>query len=209
MIYLYAISELPPSRQGAPGLDGAPLCATCAGGLHAVHSEHDVLDVTPTATALMAHEAVVDELLGAGAILPFRFGTALESERQLRELLEREQERFRALLARVRGRVELAVRVSVPSELAPATNGASYLSAKLARRRAGDQVLKPLEAFAAETARPASVDDPFIKASFLVPDADVERFAGAVRELQRSHPQLTLSCTGPWPPYSFVAEGSS
>ena len=41
-------------------------------------------------------------------------------------------------------------------------------------------------------------------ASYLVPTDGVERFAEQVRTVADRHPELWLSCTGPWPPYSFV-----
>jgi hypothetical protein len=41
-------------------------------------------------------------------------------------------------------------------------------------------------------------------ASYLVPSDGVERFAEQVRVVADRHPELWLSCTGPWPPYSFV-----
>jgi len=33
----------------------------------------------------------------------------------------------------------------------------------------------------------------------------VDAFAAAVARLQDEHPELSILCTGPWPPYSFVA----
>jgi hypothetical protein len=37
-----------------------------------------------------------------------------------------------------------------------------------------------------------------------VPRQRVEEFRDAVRELEQRHPDVTLVCTGPWPPYSFA-----
>jgi len=41
-------------------------------------------------------------------------------------------------------------------------------------------------------------------ASYLVRSDWVERFAEEVKRLAARNPELWLSCTGPWPPYSFV-----
>jgi hypothetical protein len=33
----------------------------------------------------------------------------------------------------------------------------------------------------------------------------VPAFRDEIERLQRGHPELTIVCTGPWPPYSFAA----
>jgi Gas vesicle synthesis protein GvpL/GvpF len=43
-------------------------------------------------------------------------------------------------------------------------------------------------------------------ASYLLPSDRVGVFTAEVEQLQQRHPQLSLTCTGPWPPYSFVSE---
>ena len=44
-----------------------------------------------------------------------------------------------------------------------------------------------------------------LRAAYLVPSADVERFLAAVTQMRRRHSELSFVCTGPWPPYSFAA----
>ena len=43
---------------------------------------------------------------------------------------------------------------------------------------------------------------------YLVPTENVAAFQRAVQHLQADHPELTIVCTGPWPPYSFGADGA-
>jgi gas vesicle protein GvpL/GvpF len=64
----------------------------------------------------------------------------------------------------------------------------------------------PLERLARESRRraprgPAEI----LRAAYLVDREIVDRFVGRVGELQAQHARLRLLCTGPWPPYSFVA----
>ncbi|MBV8431149.1 MAG: GvpL/GvpF family gas vesicle protein, partial [Solirubrobacterales bacterium] len=112
----------------------------------------------------------------------------------------------------VRGCVELAVRVSLPPVDTPGSrDGAAYVRARLAReqnsRAAVDRTLEPLAEHALLTHRRiGSAESSNLTASYLVPAADVGRFADRVRDLAREHAELSLSCTGPWPPYSFVGE---
>jgi hypothetical protein len=213
MIYLYAVCESLPGTLRTLGVEDAPLQIEEVAGLGAVFSVHADLDVTPTHTSLWAHEAVVDELLRAGTLLPLRFGTTLPDVQVLRDILRRDHKRFHALLERVRGRVELAVRVGVPVETADGRDGRSYLRARLATQRAGEEaaqlLLVPLAALASATERSRPGADPVVKASYLVPRDEVERFTVEVLELQERHPELSVSCTGPWAPYSFVRESLS
>ena len=211
MIYLYAIADGRPPAFSSAGIAGARVESTEAAGLCAVWSSHaDEADLAATPSALWAHEAVADELLQSAAVLPLRFGTTLSDEHAIRELLERDEQRFRKLLDRVRGHVELAVRVAVPETVPerPA-DGAAYVNARVASRQAREAaarvVLAPLEAVASASAQRHD-DAPVIRASYLVRPSEVEHFTSTVRRLQDAHPQLTLSCTGPWAPYSFVTE---
>lgn len=148
------------------------------GGLAAVCATVDEL---PPATreGYLEHEAVVESVMAQGPVLPFRFGTTVEARSELREMLEQQAGRFRRLLDDVRGRVELSVRAAQP--------GAS---------------------------RHASLEDlarasvPTGNGTAYLVDADaVTAFADRVRALQAEHPGADLSCTGPWPPYSFVGGG--
>ena len=43
-----------------------------------------------------------------------------------------------------------------------------------------------------------------LSASYLVDRDSVEEFRAAVAALDDEHADVTLVCTGPWPPYSFV-----
>jgi hypothetical protein len=210
MIYLYAVTEVAPCGFRCLGVDGEPVVSLAAGGLHLTHSVHrDGFEPPVAADALWAHEGIVDELLEAGAVLPFRFGTMLPDRAAAERLLMRERDRFTRRLAEVRGRVELAVRVAIPeSDDAAPANGATYLAARARERDAHEEVLAPLASLAAARSRRNPNAAQVISASYLVALDDVERFASAVRDLQESHPDLALSCTGPWAPYSFVEEGA-
>ena len=213
MIYLYAITDTRPPALTSTGIDGAEVQTSARAGLNAVWSVHsDDAELMPTPAALWEHEAVVDELLATGAVLPLRFGTTLRDADAVRDLLHRERRRFRTLLDRVRGHVELAVRVALPeSDGETPGDGAGYLRARVASQRereaAAQLVLAPLDRLAtASSHRPdrAAV----LRASYLVRPAEVERFAAALRGLQDAYPHLTVSCTGPWAPYSFAEEAA-
>jgi hypothetical protein len=53
--------------------------------------------------------------------------------------------------------------------------------------------------------RPAGAPAELFRASYLIEQPVMARFRDEVERLQRTHPDIAIVCTGPWPPYSFVA----
>lgn len=215
MIYLYAITDslrLPP---GARGLEDAPLEILEVGGVCGVYSTHDQLDAAPLPPLLWRHDQVVEQLMDLGAVLPLRFGAELAGPEELRSTLTGQGARFRRLLDRVRGCVELAVRVGVePAAEGSVSNGAEYMRLRLAdqrvRQAAADRVLSPLRELANASSRgKARASSETVSESYLVAREAVKPFVDRVTELQARNQSLSLSCTGPWGPYSFVDEAGS
>src|SRR5204862_7171797 len=112
MLYVYAITDVP-QPPGVAGLDGASLRAIGAGGLAAVVSQHEELRRAEEADELWAHERVVEAAMEQGAVLPMRIGSVVEDEAAVASLLRRRGQAFRDALARVRGAVELGVRLVI------------------------------------------------------------------------------------------------
>jgi hypothetical protein len=88
------------------------------------------------------------------------------------------------------------------------------MARRLDARREADQVAElvhePLSRLADRSARSRSGrSGELLTASYLLPDDRVGRFTDEVKRMQAEHPELALTCTGPWPPYSFVEEEPS
>jgi hypothetical protein len=107
VIELYAITEHPtPPLPPVKGLRAVPvdgLAAVCGPGAG------DDGDVSPE--ALWRHEEVVEALMADRDLLPVRYGSRLADEAALARAVEERQEELRTALARVRGAVELSLRV--------------------------------------------------------------------------------------------------
>src|SRR5437868_274541 len=103
MIYVYAITDRRPRGFRNLGLESEPVVTTPSSGLHVVHTEHPA-GFQPQAEpdTLWAHEAVVDELLELGAVVPFRFGTTLPDRAAAVALIARNADAFCRKLAEVR-----------------------------------------------------------------------------------------------------------
>jgi Gas vesicle synthesis protein GvpL/GvpF len=207
VIEVYAVTE----RSDAPLPRLGRLEFAAHGEIAGVYSQTD-RERKPSAEALWRHERIVEALMVDRAVLPMRYGTVLTGEAQLRDVLAERSEEFSRLLDTVRGRVELALRV-LPTESEPdapdrACSGREYMEARLYRRRQGEQartLLRPLERVANAHRVRAPSTDGVARRSYLVERERVDDFNGLVRQLQASHPELRMTCTGPWPPYSFVS----
>jgi hypothetical protein len=190
-------------------------------------SRHSHPPAEPALDALWVHERVVERLMADRAVLPMRFGTKLEHDEALREVLAARQHEFLATLEQVRGRVELSVRAMGPlgaASPAPepathrsapvATTGREYLEAKLRNglqvEREAAALHEPLAKLAVGARRQAPrAPEEKLRASYLVETATVAQFRGMVERLQRTHPGVAILCTGPWPPYSFVGSSAT
>jgi hypothetical protein len=207
MIHVYAVleegAEVPPLE----GVDSVPVAPCAVDGLTAAIS---VLrePAEPTDANLVRHADVVDRLATVnGAVIPARFTRPLASREALEAAVSPKTAELHAALARVRGCVELGVLVFRPhGEDAPrAATGREYLRAKLDEQRIFDHLAQPLEDHArASTPRRAASPNLVLGRTYLVESRRVDAFRGAVAALTREHPDLSIVCTGPWPPYNFV-----
>lgn len=215
MIYLYALTDPAVPAPASNGIADLPVRALRTAHVTALYSLSPAGELNPDPQSLWRHDQVVEAAMRDGPALPVRFGTMFEDADALGAVLEREGEGLRRQLDRVRGCVELAVRVQLPDAPQPRPKrGQEYVSAKLERRlerrSAAERVLAPLAALAVNTRSDAEQgDDDVIRASCLVRTEHVESFVSAVRESQRENNDLLLTCTGPWAPYSFAAAEAS
>lgn len=220
VLYVYAITDSSFAGTIATGLHGAPLLALECGSVKALVSEHAVAP-EPGEDLLWVHERVVEELMEAATILPMRFGSTVDRPEALLAMLEQRRDEFIASLKRVRGAVELSVRAQLPSIAEPVDAesrltrhfgpGTTYLLERARHQRRGEDaaelINRPLAALARRSTQKAGSGDPHaFKAAYLVDDGAVEAFAERVENLNATLGDLKVSCTGPWPPYSFASE---
>ncbi len=212
MIYLYAITEPDIPAPDGNGLDDQPLEVLDGGQVAALISRHDGRTFEPDPETLWRHDEIVERAMSNGTVLPARFASTFADTDALLEALAREEAELRRALDEVRGCVELAVRVSLPSsDRSTPRDGREYVASKLLgqqeTRFVAEQALEPLAEHAVRSHRGALAgDSSTLSASYLVRADEVPRFAERVRQLAQDHSELSLSCTGPWPPYSFVGQ---
>jgi hypothetical protein len=179
----------------------------------------------------VAHEAVVESFIDAGALVPMKLFTIFTDDARAAEQLNAQRDRIDAAVKHVRGRIELGVRVTLARRRTQApsvkrvASGAAYLAGKKAQRdRAAElavnahavvaELYDDLARLAAEAVRRAASEIPvrdgplLLDAAFLVPRARAARFRNTVarRAKRLSRDGYRVSFTGPWPPYSFVRD---
>jgi hypothetical protein len=184
-----------------------PLQAVRSGGLSAICAPAAAGD-EPTADALWRHEALLERLMEERDLLPVRFGTRLPDEAAARRAIDARHGELTAGLERVRGAVELALRVEARGAACSGDGtGRGYMTARAAGLRTAAAVHEPLAALArASVLRPGRE---LLRAAYLVDRGAVDAFVALVTHLQRVHDDaLALVCTGPWPPFSFAEEAS-
>lgn len=197
-----------------------------------VHGEVAGSRVEPSAENLWRHEAVVEAVMKrCEAVLPVRFGMTFGDEAALDDAVARHASVLARGLDRVRGCVEMGVRVvsreakqaeAISPNTAPADqSGRAYMLARLEderRRRASqsraeamgdalDAALSPLARDGTRRLLPAP--QVLLTAAYLIPRDASESFTSRTRSLADEHPDVRIVCTGPWPPYHFAPALSS
>jgi hypothetical protein len=190
--------------------------------------------IAATPQSVWRHERVLERLMQDHAVLPLRFGMLCRDEEALREQLPGSTDGYRNDLERVRGRVEIALRIvdRVPilqtveaviggleaaNDLKPAGRGTSYLRARLQRlhgdmsredsgKRMEQMLREQLGTLLKDVicTPPANASAGY-PVSCLVDRAQVAAFTGVLDRFRGDHPQFDVTRTGPWAPYSFVA----
>jgi Gas vesicle synthesis protein GvpL/GvpF len=224
VLYVYALvdarDEAPLPARGGHG--GAPLCAVARGPVVAVCSRHEQLDLPADKGHLWHHEQVTEALMEHHAVLPVRFGTTVADDDALAAMLDDRRTELCAALARVRGRVEIAVRALwTPPEATtdgpePGSGpGRAYLLARLEARNAASALAESIHgelAAHAVEARDEVLTTPslLLSAAYLVERGGVDAFLEVVDDVARRHPEVEILCTGPWPAHTFaVAAGGA
>ena len=210
-VLLYAVTEANAPIAGT-GLDERPLRAISNDGLSAVVSDVDASPV-PTEPNLWAYEQVIETLMTQTPVLPARFGANAATDGDVQRMLAKRHQEFRRTLKRVRGAVEIAIRVPSPtapegdwpgpdgSSRAGAGSGTDYMLARLAQRQRAGQVAAEVDAAVGSHARARTRrTSSFNTLAYLVDQDQVEEFITRLHQL--NDPEITW--TGPWPPYSFI-----
>ena len=221
MIHVYAFAEDVRELPALDGVDGAPVEQLVVDDVTTVFSRRAGSSAGETLREdALAHGAVVDALLAnAAAVIPVRFGETLPDDAGLGEAVRGRLPAIHRSFERVRGCVEVGIRVwggeDDADDAGAAPSGTAYMRRRAAveaeRRDAAENLHRELDTItrAAAVAAPPPAGRERFSAAYLVPADRLDDVRAAVERFAARHPELTVLCTGPWAPYSFGDEEPS
>ena len=174
----------------------------------------------PLTEAFLRTQHQIVERLGdrAGAILPARFGAFVEDD-ELNQLATLRGEDFTRGLAYVAGRAQMTVRILATAQPVDCANdardpqsGTEYLRRRQAAASAAvAPSAQPLREAVAEIVVDTRIESrtspPLTTIVHLVPKAKASVYRRLIRQAARALPaDITLSISGPQPPFAFVPE---
>ena len=238
-LYLYCLSDNAKisALETTAGLSGACARVIDLGKIKAVVSEVETHNVKVTKENVIAHERVIDRVMIQTTPLPFRFGAVVSVE-QLQSYVEKNEVRLQSLLDRVRGAVEMSVKIiwdkdtvslrhaETRSEQSESKNvsypgpGLAFLLAKQRElsverelKDRAEEIARWLDQAVTGLVRDKSVsvqpsDRMVVSAAFLVERPRVAQYRESIDTLSRERKELRFLTSGAWPPYSFTHMGS-
>lgn len=233
-LYVYCLSEESATGaiEGVAGVRGATTRVITYGAIDVVVSEAGSERVEVTRENVIAHEEVIKRVLAETTPIPCRFGTVVK-EYDLQKYVDSHRAQLMSLVERVRGAIEMNIKViwdkeavtrtavvAGTSAISSAENlspGRAFLLAKQ-REITGDETLKKraeevafwLEDSLNDLTRETSVtvspaEAMVIKAAHLVERSNIDVYRERVRLIRNQRTNLRFMTSGPWPPYSFAS----
>jgi hypothetical protein len=220
-VYCIVASSLDAPRE-LTGITGARVDAAQTKRLAVWYSEHDVAPAADD-VAIRAHHAVVQSAMTAEHTpVPVRFGQWFGSVGDALAQVSAEEAKWQAQLERFAGCVEFGVSITAPEPQAARDvhptreSGTAYMAAlaerhaEAQRRRAeGEAIALRMQEALAGLVVDVRVEllgtAGLARLAHLVARPRQDRYHAALAEIRRARPDLTFRCSGPWPPYSFVA----
>ena len=224
-VRVYALTDTAPLVTAVRGIDHEPLRVVTAGAIGAVAGRVrlDRRGLGAGETRLRAYDATMRRLAdGRRSLVPARFDTILRDERELQQLLRDGRKTWQSLLNRVRGRVQMTIRVlstekGLPGDLeaperAPRdrdgiVSGTAYLREQAARA-ARARVIPGFESVREAVApwvRGEEVEHRTATSTVyhLIPRSSADAYRrAALRAAALGGVRIVV--TGPWPPYAFA-----
>jgi gas vesicle protein GvpL/GvpF len=191
------------------GVQGMPLRNVRSGNLECLVSDFETSDVVGRASikdAALEFNRTLQDVLRQYTIVPFRFPTVLADENELLELLTEHAPEYEEALARLRGTVQIDIRVDAQdSGTLAKSSGTEYLRGREARYHTLQQIAAQFRHAGKEWVRQWRDRDTALglRCSVLLGREHVDEFIAAARQL--SIPRgYTARVSGPWPPAEFV-----
>lgn len=234
--YAYCISEQSSFLQGRvrrpflieslKGVEGRPVRGFPCGEFVVLVSEVEHGQAMSQQSAV-EYARTVAECFKLATVLPFKFGTVFESDDALRLAIRNNKKIFAEAIAKLRGKSEMHIRVTVREgaavaevlEVLPHKTGNEYLI-KLKEQASRDRerqskaralslqvhkLLNPLEEEVTCKKFDAGI---VLDIAHLIDSEGVEKYQNKYSSALRQFKGVEISMSGPWPPYHFMPGAS-
>jgi len=216
------------------GLEGAGVYNIPYCDIGAVVSEFTEPAQNTTKSSVLAHEEVVERLMGRFTVLPVRFHTVLDGRDGVLSLMQSYCKDFRDNLDRLRNKVEFGIKVIWPSDkikehiintckksnqrvsIPDDTSNKRFIRKKFEKYKLDEEFEKKanrfinvmdifFSKFAAERKlKKLKTEDLLLDAVYLVEEGDQDNFKEAFEHIKNAHTAFKFLFSGPWPAYNFV-----
>lgn len=230
--YAYCISEQANFQQGRvrrpflieslKGVNAQPVRGFPCGDFVVIVSEIEH-GQTLNHQSAMEHALIVSECFKVATLLPFKFGTVFESDEALRQAIRNNKKTFADSIAKLRGKSEMHIKVTVRegtaiAEVLPAPPhkaGGEYLT-RLKEQASRDrerqtraralslQVNKLLNPLQEEVSCKKVETGIVLDIAHLIDSSGVEKYQNRYSNALRQFKDVEISISGPWPPYHFM-----
>ena len=238
--YLYGVAPADGPRSFGPvGLGGADTYTVCDGAIAIVASKMNRVEFAAqapekTLASLAQHQRVLEQVMVHLPVIPLKFGTYADDDRQIVEIIHRGRKEFAGALEEYAGKVEVDIAAfwtdmncvladvaqdkSVTAMKSRITEGSASIEQRVAMGKLVKKLLdERREQVAAHIAaelrtqwpgivvNPAKDDSMVFNAAVLTGSKEQGRFEGFINRLDRLFDdRLRFRCVGPLPPYSFA-----
>lgn len=207
-LLLYCVADSFAQLNSQTGVRGSAVSASEHSGVKVFYSENTTPEVwlrEPLRSCARQFHGVQQELFRAGAIIPFRFPTILESCDKLREHLDLRSAEYKSLLRRFANSVQMEVTLALAKAPPATSSGADYLRKRQARTHLLDQFASNLQNLAAPFAkdwRQRSLSNGLCCFA-LVQREQVGEFNEKMKTISVPE-ELSARISGPWPVAEFL-----
>ncbi len=234
-LYIYGIIDSS-DRINEPiyGLDGACVYNISYCDIGGVVSELSEQLQNVTKNSVLAHEEVIERLMGHFTVLPVKFDTVFDGRDCVLSMMQSYYRHFKDNLNRLRDKFEFGVKVIWPADKIkkrirnshkknehemPIPDGSSnkkFMRKKLEKYRINEEFEKKANKFinvmdiffskfaVEKTLKKLKTENLLLDAAYLVEKDRQDDFKEAFEHVKSSQPDFKYLFSGPWPAYNFV-----
>lgn len=212
----------------------APVYTISYKEISAVVSDAPIVDYDPTRKNILAHQGVINKVIGKYTTIPVAFATVVNNKKEVESIIESKYDNFIKLLDYFKDKVELGLkvtwhkdyfnedieddRIKKLKEFVSGKEEKTVLNEKIElgklvetailnkREEYNEKIYNVLEKLSFESKLKDNVPIKTVfSAYFLVARSKEAEFDKVVEKLTDLYKdKLVLSYTGPWPPYNFI-----